>query len=356
VPPSSPVRRGRWKTLVRRTFAAGALGLLVTGPLAAQPAPDRRVVLTFDDLPATAVCDAGTIRAITDGIVTTLASAGVTAAAFATLGRGCLEPDLVRETLSRWTEVAAPIGNHTATHPDLNSMSLAGYLADLDSGQALLEAALAEAASTASVPREKVSPGEMSPEPVVSDATVSHGDRWFRPPLLHTGPTPQKQQGLAAHLGSEGYRMAPVSADNQEWVYAAVYEDARRRGDDGLAVRVVSAYLEHLNAAMAHAEETSRRVTGREIPQILLLHANRLNADHLSRALTMLERRGYRFVPLGEALEDPAWGRADPYVGRQGLSWLTRWALEDGIDVQPEPREHAWVAEAFREVQRRGGG
>lgn len=92
---------------------------------------------------------------------------------------------------------------------------------------------------------------------------------------------------------------------------------------------------------------------GREIPHTLLLHANLLNAEQLERVLAMLEDRGYRFVGLPEAVSDPAYAREDSYVGPRGLSWLQRWALEDGVPVPDEPREAAWVGEAFRRMQQR---
>ena len=102
---------------------------------------------------------------------------------------------------------------------------------------------------------------------------------------------------------------------------------------------------------MAFYEALSPAVFGREIPQTLLLHANLLNAEHLGRVVAMLEGRGYRFIGLTEALSDPAYLREDTYVGPRGLSWLQRWAMEDGIPVPDEPREAEWVAEAFRRLQ-----
>lgn len=287
------------------------------------PAPDRRIALTFDDLPMTgATCDLARVREVTRKLTRLLAVRSIPSAGLATPGRDCLHAGILIETLGRWQAAGAIIGNHTAAHPDINSTPLDDYFESLRRGQALI------------------------------DGAVRTSGRWFRPPYLHTGDNPRKKKALASYLQTNGYRMLPVTVDNQEWVYAAVYDGARRSGDDALARRVVVAYVEHLEASMAFYERLSAAVFGREIPQVLLLHANLLNADELSRVLDMLTGRGYRFVGVPEALSDPAYSRPDPYVGPRGLSWLQRWALAEGVDVPDEPREATWVAEVFQAMQR----
>jgi hypothetical protein len=91
---------------------------------------------------------------------------------------------------------------------------------------------------------------------------------------------------------------------------------------------------------------------GREIPQILLSHANALNARAMPLLLERLEKRGYSFVSLDEALADPAWKSPDGYVGPHGPSWLHRFAAARGEDVKAlfraEPEAPKWVAELDR--------
>jgi hypothetical protein len=86
---------------------------------------------------------------------------------------------------------------------------------------------------------------------------------------------------------------------------------------------------------MSHAREVGRERFGRDVRHVLLLHANRLNADHLDRLLETLARDGARFVPLETALADPIYAERDDYVGDRGLSWLYR--------VAPaQPERWAW--------------
>ena len=83
-------------------------------------------------------------------------------------------------------------------------------------------------------------------------------------------------------------------------------------------------------------------------PQILLLHDNRLNADALDALVAMARRRGYSFISVDEALKDPAYRRQDASVGRRGLSWLHRWALDDGKKPPAQPDVPDWVMELYR--------
>lgn len=290
--------------------------------------PERRIALTFDDLPVTGTgtCDPKNIRNVTAMLTGVLEARSLPAAGFATPGGRCFTPALLAETLGRWKQIGAIVGNHSTTHPDFNSTPIDGYMADIARAQQMIEAA------------------------------VGPHDRWFRAPLLHTGNDSRKKEALSRYLAANGYRVAPVTVDNQEWVYAAVYARARSRGDEEFVSRLTHAYLQHLEEAVGYYERLSVDVFGREIPQILLLHANRLNAEQLHQVVDMLSRRGYGFVSIPQALSDPAYTRKDAYVGPRGLSWLQRWALEDGVRVPLEPREHAWVSQAFEALQLGDGG
>ena len=62
-----------------------------------------------------------------------------------------------------------------------------------------------------------------------------------------------------------------------------------------------------------------------------------------------MKERGYAFIALDEALADEAYRRSDGYVGRQGLSWIHRWAIDKGMELKEEPREPGWLAKLFRD-------
>jgi hypothetical protein len=52
-------------------------------------------------------------------------------------------------------------------------------------------------------------------------------------------------------------------------------------------------------------------------------------------------------VPLSRALEDPAYGSADAYVGRWGISWMHHWEQAMGRARTGAPDPPPWVNEAY---------
>jgi hypothetical protein len=117
---------------------------------------------------------------------------------------------------------------------------------------------------------------------------------------------------------------------------------------------VRAAYLDHQDAMFAFVEAESRDLFGRDVPQILIIHANELNADAMEDVLGRLRRRGYAFVSLDEALRDEAYRSADGYVGPVGPSWFHRWRAGRGGDVQAalrrEPDPPTWVMRLVQAV------
>jgi peptidoglycan/xylan/chitin deacetylase (PgdA/CDA1 family) len=297
------------------------------GPAAYAGSGERTVALTFDDLPMSGEpCDPAAARGINERILAALAEADAPAVGFVNASRTCGEPatGLRDEVLEAWLDAGHDLGNHTWSHPDLERTPLPAYLEDVDRGAAPVDSLL------------RLRGGRLV---------------WFRHPFLHAGDTPEKKSGLAAHLADNGWRVAPVTVDNQEWMYAYVYRAALERADSALARRAAEAYLDHMDGAFGYFESRSRDVVGREVPQVLLLHANRLNADLLGSLLDRIRGRGYRFVALGEVMEDAAYGRADLYTGRGGPSWIERWALPAGGEARRGPREHPWIAESYERLR-----
>jgi hypothetical protein len=143
-----------------------------------------------------------------------------------------------------------------------------------------------------------------------------------------------------------------VTIDNDEWIFAALYADARKRGDAPQASRIADSYVAYMDVVCAFVEDLARRVVGREIPQVLLVHANALNADQFPRVAGLLKARGYRFATLEETLQDPAYGLPDTYVGEWGLSWLHHWEVTAGRKRTPSPDPPSWVMKAYESLAR----
>ena len=101
---------------------------------------------------------------------------------------------------------------------------------------------------------------------------------------------------------------------------------------------------------LGYFEHASSRLFGHEISQVILLHDNSLNADSLDQLLAMLHSRGYRFVTLAEALQDPAYGTPDNYLGSEGFSCLLRWAQGEKMLMAPRPAEPAAIKNLYAQI------
>jgi hypothetical protein len=169
--------------------------------------------------------------------------------------------------------------------------------------------------------------------------------------MTHTGDTKEKKDAIEAFLAARGYRIAPHTIENSDFIFNVVYVRALAAADRALAGRVRDAYLDMTMAATEFAEGASRTLFKREIPQTLLLHANVLTAQTLDEMLRRFEARGYRFVTLETAMADPGYSTTDTLVSSAGPTWFWRWSRALGVKIDPkgDPEPPDWVLEAYRQ-------
>jgi peptidoglycan-N-acetylglucosamine deacetylase len=91
---------------------------------------------------------------------------------------------------------------------------------------------------------------------------------------------------------------------------------------------------------------------GYEPKQIILLHGNWLEADHIGELLELLRKRGYQFVTLQDALGDAAYSISDEYVGEEGTNWIDHWAITRGHPPQNTPVFPQWVIDRSNALHR----
>lgn len=272
-------------------------------------APDRRVAITFDDLPVVSRSfpTATDHERITRKLVATITAHHIPAVGFVNEGKlyhdNQLDPREV-DLLRQWTRAGIELGNHTYSHSDLHTVPLADYLRDITTGDAVTRRVMAEAGRT---------------------------PRYFRHPFLHTGRSIEVRASVDSVLASRGYRVAPVTIDNSDYVFAAAYDAALGRRDSVEARRIGKEYVAYMERVFAFYESQSMTLEQREIPQVLLVHASVMNADVFDGVARMIERRGYRYARLDDVLADSVYRNADAYVGPAGITWLHRWAITRGV-------------------------
>lgn len=287
-------------------------------------AAKRAVAVTFDDLPLQGPrLETSKLRAMTEKLLKSLAKHKIppfgVVTGYKLYRNERLDPAQVA-ILRMWLDAGGELGNHTHSHADINIISLAAYQADVIRG-----------------------------EQVISDLLREKGMklRYFRHPVLHTGRDEQTRIALHEFLTHRGYTIAPVTIDNQDFVFADIYARAKRRGDTALMQRIVREYIQYMEQMFVFFEEQSVQLLGYEPKQTLLLHANELNADHMDALVAMIRSRGYDFISLEEALTDNAYKSPERATPR-GMSWLFRWAAAKGTRLESEPREPQWILDLFR--------
>jgi peptidoglycan/xylan/chitin deacetylase (PgdA/CDA1 family) len=296
-------------------------GLLLAVALNAPAgAAERAVAITIDDLPrggdARTVPSQEAVRAMTEKLLRPFRDQRIPVTGFVNEGRAAavLGPDGLREVLELWLDAGAELGNHSHSHLNINTVPLAEFTADITRGEPIVRAALEARGRTL---------------------------RYFRHPFLFTGPTAEIKAGLQAFLDQRGYVVAPVTFDNADYMFASAYTrpEYRERARQG--------YVPYMEAVVASFEAASLALAGRDFPQILLIHANELNADLMPELLAMLRSRGYTFVTLEQALADDVYRLPEEYVGRGGFSWIHRWTRTKGLPTKAEPEPPTWVGEAW---------
>jgi peptidoglycan/xylan/chitin deacetylase (PgdA/CDA1 family) len=312
--------------LVAIRCAAVALALSrASAPLATVPQPPvKRVAITIDDLPVVSrnFQTAADHDRITRQLVAALGKHRVPAIGFVNEGKMYRDGQVDSADvalLRQWTRAGLELGNHTFAHLDLHTAPLADYLDGIVKGDAITQVVLRE---------------------------VGRTPAFFRHPFLHTGRSLGDRARVDSALAARGYRVAPVTIDNSDYVFAAAYDDALGRRDSVQARKIGEAYVEYMDTVFAYYEAQTAKIVGRDIPHVLLIHASLLNADWFDRLATTIERRDFAFVSLDEALKDSAYRSADTYVGPAGITWLHRWALTRGMrgDVfAGEPEVPGWI-------------
>jgi peptidoglycan-N-acetylglucosamine deacetylase len=312
------------KAVARTGLVLWLLAAATASPFASHQPPSstsRAIALTFDDLPGVlARPTADDLADINRRLLATLRIAGAKAIGFVNEQRLEVngERDQRTAVLRSWVDAGMALGNHGYAHEGFNDSTLADYEADVLRG-----------------------------ERVTRPLLEGRGKRlvWYRHPFNQTGPNLDAKTQFEAFAHDHGYQIAPYTVEAADYLFTKLYEKGITDRKQSQADEVMTAYLQFLDKKMDWAQAFSVETFGREIPQVLLCHVNRINADAMPELLRRLRARGYAFIALDDAIKDPAYQTADNYVGRTGISWLHRWRVALGkpprLDGEPDPPQ--WV-------------
>jgi peptidoglycan-N-acetylglucosamine deacetylase len=298
------------------------------------PSNQKSLVLTVDDLPGAlpgndfAVGDLKTLQKINRGIPAILKAHHVWAIGFVNERKLQVwgERDARAELLQMWLDDGLTLGNHTYEHTDFNTATLQKFEDETIRGEAVTRVLMKAAGQT---------------------------EKYFRHPYLRTGATIEAKTAFEQFLKDRNYIIAPVTLDDGDYIFNDVLAQAIEKKDKKLEVKARAAYLEYVDASFDYAAKESQTDFNRQIPQTFLIHDNQINLECLDALLTKLEKRGYKFMSLDEALADPAYATQDLYVG-DGMSWLAKWkiALNMKVEADKGPDPPKWAEDIFEAMRK----
>jgi len=236
--------------------------------------PAQSVAFTFDDGPQLRETPQLSAAARNMALLEALKRNRIKAALFVTLSFGADRPQGLALTRA-WGEAGQFIANHTVTHLDLNAKEtgLKQYQDEILACDSVI----------------RVLPGYRP---------------WFRFPFLREGDTPEKRDGMRMFLKKHGFRNAAVTLDTSDWRLNAALEEALRARPDTNLAPFRSAYLAHLRQRAEAYRDLSRRLFGRDIPQILLLHHSLINALFLGDAIQLFKEMDWNITDPETAYRD----------------------------------------------------
>ena len=265
-----------------RRLAVVIAALLLGG---AAPAHLRQpeIAITIDDLPVHAPYPPGvTPLAVNRQMIVALTAAHVPATAFVNAVN--VRDAGTLQALREWRAAGFTLGNHTWSHPHLSELTIPQFEEELTKD-----------------------------EPILSKLGASSDWRWFRYPFLDEGKDAAQRVAARRVLARHGYRVAGVTMSFSDWAFTGAYARCNAAGDSKAVAMLERLYLQSARENLAASRDNARRLYGRDIPYVLLMHVGAMSAHMMPQVIKLYRGAGIRLVSLSEAERDPS------YVGYTNL-------------------------------------
>jgi peptidoglycan/xylan/chitin deacetylase (PgdA/CDA1 family) len=248
---------------------------------AALPALDAHpvVALTFDDLPAAGSVPPGFTRTKVASDLATELKANHLDGVYGFVNASKLENDPdAQQALRIWVNAGMNIGSHAWSHMSLTSNSAEAFEQDI-----------------------------VKNEPALAEYAHARDWHWFRYPFLWEGDTLEKRHAVRAYLQANGYRVAQVSLDFEDYAWNDAYARCSAKHDDASTDWLKQSYLDTASAYIRLGRQEQQIAFGREIPNVILLHETAFTTLMLPQLLDLLRTQGFRFASLQDVEKDSAY-------------------------------------------------
>jgi peptidoglycan-N-acetylglucosamine deacetylase len=285
---------------------------LVLSLLCVVPSVTQQVAFTFDDLPVHGDLPPGQTRLeIAQSIVKTLHDQHLPPV-YGFINAVKLEknPEDIA-LLKAWRAGGNPLGNHAYSHPSLNELTPEQFEADIAKN-----------------------------EPFLSKLMAGQDWHWFRYPFLWEGDTLEKRHEVRAYLQKNGYQIAQVSLDFEDYLWNAPYARCVAKKDDKAIEGLRASYLATADQYITVYRDLTHTLYGRDIPYVLLMHIGAFDAKMLPELFDLFRKRGFTFTTLPEAMKDPVYKEDPDMALKYGGAFQEQIAAARHIKIPPNTKPY----------------
>ncbi|MCW8386394.1 polysaccharide deacetylase family protein [Fluoribacter dumoffii] len=175
------------------------------------------------------------------------------------------------EILRKFRDAGFGLGNHTLSHANLNKMNTEEYIQEIKGADRILHPVLTE-------------------------------PKYFRYPYLAMS-SGQKKEDILCYLAKKNYHVAPITVDSKDFVFNQRLLSVPELNRRAYLEELKPFYLDFIWQQTLRAEEHNQFHRNPQQAQILLIHANLLNAYVLPDIINLYKEKGYEFINLEEALK-----------------------------------------------------
>lgn len=245
--------------------------------MAALPAYAQQIAFTWDDLPAHGPLPPGETRVDIGRKLIDAMKAAHLPPVYGFVNGVLMEHEPASTPmLQEWREAGFQLGNHTWSHMNLNSSSLADWKADL-----------------------------LKNEPVLEKYAAGTDWHWLRFPYLAEGDTAEKHEAARKFLAAHGYKIADVTMSFGDYMWNEPYARCVAKNDAATIAQLESSYLDAASSDADFRRAMAKALFGHDIPYVLLMHVGAFDAHMLPRLLKLYKDKGFSFITLEDAEKDP---------------------------------------------------
>jgi peptidoglycan/xylan/chitin deacetylase (PgdA/CDA1 family) len=285
-------------------LAASLLAASATG----QPKNARlQIAVTIDDLPVHAPYPPGvTPDQVSQEMIAALKADHVPVTGFVNAVRMQETPG-TDAVLDRWHAAGATLGNHGWAHRHLSEMSVADFEQEL-----------------------------VRDEPPLAARGAGTDWRWFRYPFVDEGKDAEQRAAARKVLLSHGYRVAAVTTGFSDWAFTPAYARCIGAKNTTGVAELERMYLDSVRQSITQTRENARKLYGRDIPYVLLMHVSAMSAHMMPQVIRTYRQAGFHFVSVAEAERDPVYrGYTDLRLPAPASDWEV--AKQKGVKLAAPP-------------------